>query len=75
MERETILSYSATFTLTKACLTSIHVYLLSFFKFPKLALDLSNAQVAHCLWSDFEGNRKLHLVNWHLVCLKNNLVD
>ena len=68
--RGKLLSYSARLTLIKACLASIPVYLLSFFKFPKWALDLINSQLAHCLWSDFEGNRKLHLANWHLVCMK-----
>jgi hypothetical protein len=22
------------------------------------------------LWDDYEGHRKLHLANWHLVCIK-----
>ena len=68
--RGKLLSYAARLTLIKACLSSIPVYLLSFFKFPKWALDLINTQLAHCLWNDFEGNRKLHLANWHLVCMK-----
>lgn len=61
--RGKLLSYSARLTLIKACLASIPVYLPSFFKFPRWALDLINNQLAHCLWSDFEGNRKLHLAN------------
>ena len=68
--RGKLLSYAARVILIKACLASIPVYLLSFFKFPKWALDLINSQLAHCLWSDFEGNRKLHLANWHLVCMR-----
>lgn len=68
--RGKLLSYSARLTLIKTCLASIPVYLLSFFRFPKWALNLINSQLAHCLWSDFEGNRKLHLANWHLVCMK-----
>ena len=67
--RGKLLSYAARVILIKACLASIPVYLLSFFKFPKWALDLINSQLAHCLWSDFEGNRKIHLANWHLVCM------
>src|SRR4051812_48688278 len=26
--------------------------------------------MANCLWNDFEGNRKIHLANWKLVCMK-----
>lgn len=67
--RGKLLSYSGKLTLIKACLASIPIYLLSFFHFPKWALNLINSQMAHCLWSDFEGHRKLHLANWHL-CMK-----
>lgn len=70
--RGKLLSYSARLTLIKTCLASIPLYLMSFFKFPKWALDLINSQMAHCLWSDFERNRKLHLANWHLVCMKKD---
>jgi hypothetical protein len=66
--RGKLLSYAARLTLIKACLASIHVYLLSFFKFSKWALDLINTQMANCLWNNFEGHMKLHLANWRLVC-------
>lgn len=26
--------------------------------------------MANCLCYDFEGNHKLHLAKWHLVCMK-----
>lgn len=26
--------------------------------------------MAHCLWNDFKGHRKLHLANWRLVYMK-----
>ena len=68
--RGKLLSYAGRILLIKTCLASIPIYLLSFFKFPKWALDLINTQMAHCLWSDFEGNRKLHLAKWDLVCMK-----
>lgn len=32
-----------------------------------------NTQMAHCLWNDFEGPRKLHLANWPLVCMKKKI--
>src|SRR3954467_3050153 len=68
--RGKLLSYAARLTLIKTCLASIPIYLLSFLKFSKWALDLINSQMANCLWNDFEGHRKLHLASWKLVCLK-----
>jgi hypothetical protein len=40
--RGKLLSYAARVTLIRACLASIPIYLLSFFKFPKWALQLIN---------------------------------
>jgi hypothetical protein len=70
--RGKLLSYRGRIILIKSCLASIPIYLLSFFKFPKWALDLINTQMANCLWNDFEGHRKLHLANWQLVCLNKD---
>ena len=47
--RGKLLSLSGRMLRIKTCLASIPVYLLSFFKFPKWALDLINTQMAHCL--------------------------
>jgi hypothetical protein len=41
--RGKLFSYRARVLLVKTCLASIHVYLLSFFKFPKWALELINS--------------------------------
>jgi hypothetical protein len=68
--RGKILSYAARVLLIRTCLASIPVYLLSFFKFPKWALDLINSHMAHSLWNHFEGHRKLHSANWGLICRK-----
>lgn len=68
--RGKLLSYAGRLVLIKSCLASIPVYLLSFFKFPKWAIELINSQMARCLWSDAEGHKKLHLANWHLLCMK-----
>src|SRR3954470_7154885 len=68
--RGKLLSYRGRLILIQACLASIPIYLLSFFKFPKWAIELINSQMANCLWNDFEGHRKLHLANWRLVCMK-----
>jgi hypothetical protein len=56
--------------LIKTCLASIPVYLLSFFKFPRWTIDLINSHMANCFWDDYEGHRKLHLANWHLIYMK-----
>ena len=68
--RGKLLSYAGRLVLIKTFLASIPTYLLSFFKFPKWAIDLINTQMANCLWNDFEGHRKIHLANWQLVCMK-----
>jgi hypothetical protein len=31
---------------------------------------LINSHMANCLWDDYEGHRKLHIANWHLICMK-----
>lgn len=36
----------------------------------KWAIVMINTQMAHYLWNDFEGHRKIHLANWRLVCMK-----
>ena len=70
--RGKLLSYKGRLILIKACLASIPIYLLSFFKFPKWAIEMINSQMANCLWNDFEGHRKLHLANWKMVCMKKD---
>ena len=67
--RGKLLSYAARVALIRSCLASIPVYLLSFFKFPKWALDLINTQMSHCLWNDTKEKRRLHLAKWDLVCI------
>ena len=68
--REKLLPCKGKLILIQGCLTSIPIYLLAFFKFPKWAIDLINSRMAHCLGNDFEGHRKLHLANGKLVCMK-----
>jgi hypothetical protein len=65
--RGKLLSYAGRIVLIKTCLASIPVYLLSFFKFPKWALDIINSHMANFLWDDYEGHGKIHLANWRLV--------
>jgi hypothetical protein len=33
-------------------------------------VDLINSHMANCFWDDYEGHKKLHLANWHLICMK-----
>jgi hypothetical protein len=68
--RGKLLSSEAKRILIQTCLASIPIYLLSFFKFPKWALQLINTQLAKCLWNDEEGHKKIHLANWPSICMK-----
>ena len=68
--RGKLLSTEAKRILIQTCLSSIPIYLLSFYKFPKWVLALINTQLANCMWSDEEGNRKIHLANWQSICMK-----
>jgi hypothetical protein len=43
--------------------------------FPRWAIDLINSHMANCFWDDYEGHKKLHLANWHLVCMKKQFGD
>jgi hypothetical protein len=67
--RGKLLSYAARVTLIRACLASIPIYLLYFFKFPKWAVQLVNTQMENYLWNDTKDKRRLHLANWNLVCI------
>jgi hypothetical protein len=68
--RRKLVSRARRIALIKTCLANIPVYLLSFFKFPRWAIDLINSHMANCFWDDYEGHRKLHLANWHLTYMK-----
>jgi hypothetical protein len=67
--RGKLLSYAARLTLIKTCLESILVYLLSFIKFPKWAIQILNSHFANCVWNDSERNHKYHMVNWETVSM------
>jgi hypothetical protein len=67
--RRRILSSAAKREIVRSVLSSIPIYLLSFFKFPKWALKLINTQLANCLGNDEEGNHKIHLANCPSICM------
>jgi hypothetical protein len=33
-------------------------------------VDLINSHMTNCLWNDYERHKKMHLANWHLICMK-----
>jgi hypothetical protein len=68
--RGKLLSSAAKRELIRSILSSIPIYMLRFFKFPKWALKLINTQLANCLWNDEEGNNKIHLANWPSVSMR-----
>jgi hypothetical protein len=68
--RGQLLTQAGRLVLIKTCIASIPVYLLSFFKFPKWAIKLINSHMVHCFWDSYEGHKKMHLANWHLICMK-----
>jgi hypothetical protein len=68
--RGKMLAYSSRLVLIRSCLASVPVYLLSFIKFPKWAIELLESQMAHCLWSSDSDKHRYHLANWQLVSMK-----
>lgn len=64
------LLYDVRFTLLKACLANIPIYLLSIIKFPKWAMQMMSSHMGHFLWNNTEENHKYHLASWQLVAQK-----
>jgi hypothetical protein len=65
--RGKLLTRAGRIILIKSSPASMPIYLLSFFKFPKWAIEPINSQMANCFWDDYQGHRKMHLANWHLI--------
>ena len=61
---------AARVVLIKTCLANIPVYLLSFIKFPKWALQLINTHMA--LREDEVDKHRYNLVNWESVSMCKN---
>jgi hypothetical protein len=61
--RGRLLAYSSRLTLIKSGLASIHVYLMSFLKFPKWTIRLIESQMPNCLWNDEAKVHRYHLAN------------
>jgi hypothetical protein len=59
-----LLSYGVWFTLLKACLASIPVYLMSIIRFPKWAIEAINSQMAIFSRMTRKHNHKYYLANF-----------
>jgi hypothetical protein len=68
--RGRLLAYSSRLELIRSCLASIHVYLLSFIKFLKWAIELVESQMANCLWNDEDFAHRYHLAAWRHATMK-----
>lgn len=68
--RGRLLSYSGRLILIKTCLASIPVYLMSYIKLPKWAINLINSQMSHCLWNHSSQQKSFHLANWPSMCTR-----
>jgi hypothetical protein len=68
--RGKLLSHAGRLILIKTCIASMPTYLMSFFKFSRWVVDLINSYMTNCFWDDYKGHRKIHLANWHLICMK-----
>ena len=67
-----LLSYSAKLVLLQACIASIPMYLLSFLKFPKWAIEAIKSQMAHFFWDNVGDSHKYHLASWDLISQKKD---
>jgi hypothetical protein len=70
--RGKLLSLAARTLLIKTCLASILIYLLSFIKFPKWAIQILNSHMGNCLWNDLNDAHKYHLANWEFVAMSKD---
>jgi hypothetical protein len=68
--RGKLLTRAGRMILIKTYIASIPIYMLSLFKFPSWVVDIINSHMANCFWDEYEGHKKLHLANWHLIYMK-----
>ena len=62
------LSKGGRITLIKSTLASIPIYQLSFFRMPKLVARRLEKLQRDFLWGGGRMKRKIHLINWEVVC-------
>ena len=68
-----LLSYGERLILLNSCLASIPIYLLSFIKFPKWAIDMINSHMAHFFWDNSEERHRYHLAKWPMITQKKSM--
>jgi hypothetical protein len=64
-----LLSIGDRVTLANACLSSISPYMLSFLETPKGFIRKASLHGKWMVWQEIDDKKRLHLVNWHIVCL------
>eukprot|EP00268_Persea_americana_P028345 TRINITY_DN27528_c0_g4_i1.p1 TRINITY_DN27528_c0_g4~~TRINITY_DN27528_c0_g4_i1.p1 ORF type:complete len:130 (-),score=22.39 TRINITY_DN27528_c0_g4_i1:76-465(-) len=62
------LSLGGLVILIKSNLSSIPIYILSYFRYPKSVVLRIEKLQRDFLWNDIIDKRKLHLVKWEVVC-------
>lgn len=53
---------------SKSCLSSIALYMMSFYKLPVGVRKRMDYYRSRLLWQEDQGIRRYHLVNWPMVC-------
>jgi hypothetical protein len=58
--------------LVNSNLTSVPLYMLSFYRIPVGVKEKLDRIRNNFLWDETEGKKKYHLVNWQTVCLRKD---
>jgi hypothetical protein len=64
-----LLAMGGKVSLINSSLSSIPLYMLSFYRVPKGSLGRMNMHRSRFLWEEEKGKKKYHLVGWDIVCL------
>ncbi|KAG8060373.1 hypothetical protein GUJ93_ZPchr0002g26796 [Zizania palustris] len=63
-----LLDIGSRLILLNSCISSIPLYMLSFYEIPKGVLKRIDACRSRLLWQEGQGARKYHLENWAMIC-------
>jgi hypothetical protein len=67
--QEKMLVMGGRFTLINSSLTSVPLYMLSFYRMPVGVKEKIDRIRNNFLWDETEGHKKYHLVNWQTICM------
>jgi hypothetical protein len=67
------LTYGGRLTLLKACLSSVSLYMLSFYEIPEVPLHRFEFCMKRLFWEEKDRVKKYPLVNWEYVCQPHNM--